>query len=670
MAVAGRRLLQTSVGLKAKAGTWPATGQQSQSETITNARGFSGVLDHTPEFAHTFSESVTAVTVRVPHDGDLSSNTVTVSLHGRASDPDAFTVANNDPYTPAFHDPYSGSAGASTDDGPQAQISGYTQDSTPITTFSAGTGQNKATLVGAGNGPTLAAKHDPLKLSWSCTGSAMAQTQSAPAVAHQTSTGHAQGYRKSTGQRTQGNEVFMTDERASCTTTADTTGYKPACLVHAVDQPPATTWGTHALQDGPDITLTLTGNQFPSTVSKTATCTMTATDPYGKMSTTNVVITVQPEVNAAPVGSWKTGGVTTYTVPHDHSPLTNEVQVLLDGTFTDADDNAANVGPLGNDAVETTESAQRRGTGVNEQLKWEGTRKGADSSSWAMFRGMEDPNTAVNSGARQPSEAYGNDKHTFKWTCPTCTKGNCISNELRPTVSLPGPPHAQHATGTWAAGGGQVGQLAAGQWGAASLSHTCTLVVTDSYGSTHSYNKVIVVNREPNTFPTVDVSGTATAWTVPHDFNSATNTVKVTLKGHATPDADNDRVKHKWVCVSGGTQTAIATVELPFPVQCGGYRTGFTKHSSGGIQTGAADPKYVASASAVQTSTGWGDDQGNSGNGDLFMCSHGHDSSQVDVHLQAGTHTCTLTTTDTYNEAKSGAATITVTAESSGVPSR
>ena len=72
----------------------------------------------------------------------------------------------------------------------------------------------------------------------------------APAVAPYDTVGHAQGYRKSTGQRTQGNDQFFGDERTSCSTVADVTGFKPACLVHSYDQPPAIKWGSHALQVG------------------------------------------------------------------------------------------------------------------------------------------------------------------------------------------------------------------------------------------------------------------------------------------------------------------------------------------------------------------------------------------------------------------------------------
>ena len=130
----------------------------------------------------------------------------------------------------------------------------------------------------------------------------------APAVAPYDTVGHAQGYRKSTGQRTQGNDQFFGDERTSCSTVADVTGFKPACLVHSYDQPPAIKWGSHALQvgalhssidqshvvliacvcvqDGPAVTITLHGptQNWPlnsGAASVDHTCVLTATDPYG-----------------------------------------------------------------------------------------------------------------------------------------------------------------------------------------------------------------------------------------------------------------------------------------------------------------------------------------------------------------------------------------------------
>jgi hypothetical protein len=238
------------------------------------------------------------------------------------------------------------------------------------------------------------------------------------------------------------------------------------------------------------------------------------------------------------------------------------------------------------------------------------------------------------------------------------------------------------AASQWADPGGQVGVTTAGQqWASASVTHTCTLTVTDSYGASHTHSQTFTINREPNAKP-VAVAGDAAkhstnnagtqTYTVPHDFypTAETNEVLVTLYGGLTTDADGDKLKHKWECKLQGTNTvtAWATVEMPFPVQLGGISTGFTYNSEGGIQSGAGDPRYVASNSVIQTTTGWSDDSGNSGNGDLFKGTHTHDLNQVTVTLQPGTHTCTLTTTDTYNEASSATVTVTVNAEPNSNP--
>jgi len=405
-----------------------------------------------------------------------------------------------------------------------------------------------------------------------------------------------------------------------------------------------------------------------------------------------VTITVQIEENTDPVASWKSGGVADYTVPHDHSPLSNEVQVLLDGEYTDPDNLDNNIGPLGNTGIETTASAQRRGIGVQEQLNWQGTELEKDPTAWAMFRGRPNGATATTNRfgiARDDAvantedsvkystvyhpydnmEKHGNDKVTFLWSCPTCKGGGCTYDILKPTVTLPGPEWTLDSSGVWADPGYQTGQTSAGtQWDnggdSGSITHTCTLTVTDSYGKAHTHTQNIIVRREPNTIPVAD-AGSDQTYTIPHDFypSAETNTVLVTLYGAATADADNDKMKHKWQCVIGGTTTALASVELPFPVQLGGVVTGFTYNAEGGIDTGAADPQYTSSSSVAQTSTGWGADSGHSGDGDWFKGTHTHDTNQATVTLGAGTHTCTLTTTDTYNEASSDSITVTVNAE-------
>jgi hypothetical protein len=652
----GRRLLASV----ARIGTWPNKGNMAPGGTQSATMG---KLPHTPEHAHTYTEA-TSVTIRIPHDGDSTTNTQIISLHGRATDGDSFTATNNDPYTPIFHDPYSGAAGSSTDDGPQAKAGEYLEPGR--TTFSAGSGQTDRAKRG---------QRDPIKLSWACTGNGLASATNSLAIDAQSSKGHAQGYRASTGQRTSGNSIYESDERTSCTSVPDISGNKPACLVHSLDQPPPTGWGAHALQDGPDITLTVQGAPFAQggSTTKTVSCVMTSKDPYGATGTHTVTITVQPEQNVAPVANWVSGAATTYTVPHDHSPETNTVQVLLAGTYTDADNGNNNVGPLGNTAIETTQSAQRRGLGVQEQLSWEGTYKENDASAWALFRGRPakthetdgDANTKGHSTPNEASLTYGQDSHTASWVC-----GGVTYPGLRPVVTLEGPKWTMHSSGTWAAGGGQVGRATSQtQWAATHKDTSCTLTVTDSYGQAHTKTQVIRVNREPNAAPTQDLSKTVLSWTIPHDYDPSTNTVLVKLEGKDSPDADNDKVKHKWVCGSAAT----ATVELPFPVQLGGFNSGVTKHSSGGIQSGSRDPQYkilTTAESAVQTSIGWGTDMGPSGDGDTFSGTHSHHKNVAYVSLPAGTHACACTTTDTYNEMTTASVNVVVNAEPNNAPSR
>jgi hypothetical protein len=907
---AARRLL------KIRAGTWPDTGSSGYpseaSPRTADAnegpdRDFNDVRG-----GATWQNEVVAVTFRIPHDGDPTTFTQIVTLHGRATDPDGWVDTQehpNDPYTPHFHNPYSGTSGTDSLDAPRAGA----PNEGPGDSFEHESFFAEWNAQSAQTNPR--ASHDPLKISWQC--GASANNQQVPAVAPYESLGHAQGHRKSTGQRTQGNDVFFDDERASCSTVPDVTGFKPACLVHSYDQAPAKFWGAHALQDGPTITLTVDGpdRKWPtdSAADVTHTCTMTATDPYGNTDTLDVVITVQAEQNVAPVAAWRTGGVTTYTVPHDHSPETHHVQVLLDGDYSDSDNLDRNIGPLGNTATETTKM------GIQEQLNWQfaedyestdgydgifvgnapakkyvGTGYCADGSysskkeyasvpelrycqdacsdwpechtlwynaatsacnlysncqnndasmitgddgerytkevklgtSWAMFRGRPRSYQPYSHESREWNEhdnslnslhsnyawkdhmhGHGNDTVTFLWTCPTadgeffeetlgscaagadaaaafevsdrsgycektditgdvhdycqdlcmrtsgcngfeirnveyrgiCYESDCDANtchmmmgsstatptcptdwtavagvgsysgacnghncmhgngrkasrcytrkpgqqlkELQPVVSLPGPEWTLAGTGAWAEPGGQTGDTAGsgGQWAAQSVTHDCTLRVTDSYGATTTHTETITVNREPNTLPVasagdaaVHTTGNAAtqSYTVPHDFypTDETNHVLVTLYGGNTADADGDQLKHTWTCNDGTGDTAWATVELPFPVQLGGINTGFREHWQGGLQTGGGDPNYVESTASIQMSDGWGADLGHSGDGDLFEGTHSHQTNEITVMLGPGTHTCTLTTTDTYNEASTSQVVVTVAAEPNNNP--
>jgi len=73
-----------------------------------------------------------------------------------------------------------------------------------------------------------------------------------------------------------------------------------------------------------------------SMVNGTHKCTLTVTDTYGKgytgQASKDVTITVHPEPNKAPVVS--VGGPQTYTVPHDGDPYTDTVTVTLPGSAT------------------------------------------------------------------------------------------------------------------------------------------------------------------------------------------------------------------------------------------------------------------------------------------------------------------------------------------------
>jgi len=97
--------------------------------------------------------------------------------------------------------------------------------------------------------------------------------------------------------------------------------------------------------------------------------------------------------------------------------------------------------------------------------------------------------------------------------------------------------------------------------------HTCTLTVTDTYGAgytgQHTDTVDITIAPEPNTTPVAN-AGVDQTYTVPHDGRTFTNTVLVTLDGRATADIENymspdgnvvwenksDRLDYQWSCVT------------------------------------------------------------------------------------------------------------------------
>eukprot|EP00656_Telonema_subtile_P031248 TRINITY_DN3422_c0_g2_i1.p1 TRINITY_DN3422_c0_g2~~TRINITY_DN3422_c0_g2_i1.p1 ORF type:complete len:345 (-),score=50.15 TRINITY_DN3422_c0_g2_i1:260-1294(-) len=135
--------------------------------------------------------------------------------------------------------------------------------------------------------------------------------------------------------------------------------------------------------------------------------------------------------------------------------------------------------------------------------------------------------------------------------------------------------------------------------------HTCTLTVSDPYSATSTDTVEVWVRPEPNSIPIAN-AGTNSEWTVPHDMDPTTNLVQVTLDGSKTSDPDGDRMSHRWVCGPAGEEAvAEATVGLSVAEQLGK-------------------------------------------GGDTFAAKSTEDPNVVGVMLPPGTHTCTLTSTDTY----------------------
>jgi len=264
-------------------------------------------------------------------------------------------------------------------------------------------------------------------------------------------------------------------------------------------------------------------------------CTLTVTDSYGSswggtsgVATGTRTIPVNAEPNNNPTATVQT--IPAHTIPHDGDPSTNTVLVTLDGYASSNTENY--MSPDG-------------------KLKL----------------------------------VSKDDILTYKWECKIGTEVTATATDATTVVPL--------KQGT----------------------HACTLTVTDTYGQSNSQTNSVVVHAEPNTAPDTK-PGVNQGYTVPHDGDLNTKTVMVTLDGSATADtesyktpdgkllmvAKDDVLTYLWECKKGTPVTATST-----------------------------------------------------------------DATTV-VPLEAGTHICTLTVTDTYNAATTKQITITVTVEPNTTP--
>lgn len=225
-------------------------------------------------------------------------------------------------------------------------------------------------------------------------------------------------------------------------------------------------------------------------------------------------------------------------------------------------------------------------------------------------------------------------------------------------------------------------------------SYTYTLITTDPGGLSSSDDVVVTVLSEPNAAPEANGGGDQSL-SVPHDGNSATNTVTANLSGAAS-DPDGDTITTKWVDEHGATVATSLTASVTLTAgdhtfqfvvtDAYGASTSSTVHVHVGEETNA-DPSANAGADqsvAVQhdgdpatntasvTLTGtksdpdgdtvsgsWKDSDGNpAGSGDTLT-----------VSLTPGSHTFTYTVTDPYGASSSDTVTVTVNPEPNAAPS-
>jgi len=106
--------------------------------------------------------------------------------------------------------------------------------------------------------------------------------------------------------------------------------------------------------------------------------------------------------------------------------------------------------------------------------------------------------------------------------------------------------------------------------------HGCTLTVTDTYGAKRTQTVTIKVNPEPNKKPVISI-GSIPEYTIPHDGDPLTNTVMVTLPGYASSDTEDymspdgkvklvtkdDVLTYLWECPTANVVSTDATTVVP-----------------------------------------------------------------------------------------------------------
>jgi len=257
----------------------------------------------------------------------------------------------------------------------------------------------------------------------------------------------------------------------------------------------------------------------------------------------------------------------------------------------------------------------------------------------------------------------------------------------------------------------------------------CTLYVTDTYGAIDTKVVTMTVNQEPNAAPTVN-AGSNQAYTIPHDGDPQTNTVMVTLDGsgssnveaYKSPDgtvtveSKSDVLTYLWECPTANVVSTDATTIVP--MIAGSHVCTLTVTDTYGAnfdQTGQAsaqitvnvnvepntNPVSNAGADQAYTVPHDGDPLTNtvmvtldgtaSGDSEAYKSPDGKTTLETKhdvltykwecptanvvstdvltvVPMIAGTHTCTLTLTDTYGATHSNAQDVVVTAEPNTTP--
>lgn len=422
------------------------------------------------------------------------------------------------------------------------------------------------------------------------------------------------------------------------------------------DNDPLTyTWkeGSTTLGSGAKLTVSLGVGRH--------TITLTVDDGYGGANSDDVVLTVNPEPNQAPLAD--AGGDQNLNIAHGGTTK----DFTLDGSkSSDPDgDKIAYEWSLGGSVVGTDKTlSQTKGAGSYTYTLKVTDSYGASNSSTATV--------TVNPPSNGAPKANAGDDQTVASAHGASTAAFTLDG------SASSDPDGDTLTYEWKEGATIVGRIAKLNLSASIGTHTYTLKVTDPYSASSSDEVVITVTAAANQAP-VAKAGPDQTVTVPHDGNPTTDKASFTLDGSGSSDPDGDAITYEW---KEGGSVVGTTAKLSLTRKAGTYTFTLKVTDPSGASS-TDDVAVTVNAEPNQTPVAnAGPDQYITSYYGLLVKLNGSGSSDPDgdpltyvwteggaqiatgakpsVHLEPGIHIVTLTVSDPYGASSTDTVQITV----------